>query len=170
MRTGAEPLYIEPEWRKPIAICQNPDTISFSVYSWCLHVTPLYRPRREEVECSLSESGHYQSFFCGFTMYPWESVSISFISNPKGWNLPLSIRIRTRLVFSVNSRCNLENQSISPLYLPRREEVECSLSESGHYYFFSVDSRCIHENQCLSPLYRTQRDETYHSLSESGHD
>ena len=44
------------------ALYQNPVSVSFSVASMCLHVnpniSPLYRTRREEAGCSLSESGH----------------------------------------------------------------------------------------------------------------
>ena len=62
MRIRLHLLYIEPEGRKPSALYQHPVMVSFSVNSLCLHAnqipSPLYRTRREEAGCSLSESGH----------------------------------------------------------------------------------------------------------------
>ena len=41
------------------------------------------------------------------------------------------------------------------LYI-ERADTECSLSESGHYYFFSVNPLCLHVNQFIYHLYRTR--------------
>ena len=41
------------------------------------------------------------------------------------------------------------------LYI-ERADIECSLSESGHYYFFSVNPRCLHVNQ-FTPQKKQQK-------------
>ena len=75
-------------------------------------------------------------------MFSIELQLISLVSNPKGRNQALSIRIRGRQVFNVlltsneirfshKMLCFQLNYSLSPLSRTRREEIKRSLSESG---------------------------------------
>ena len=56
---------------------------------------PLYRTRRGETERPLSESGHNESFYKK-DVSPFKLELISIVSNPKGGNRALSIRIRAQ--------------------------------------------------------------------------
>ena len=139
MRIRSYLIYIEPEGGKPSALYQNPGSISF--------------------------------FFCKFNMSSCESEHISFEDRiPSDRISPMAsagtASEKTVLYIggplsSLLYRRNTPGHNVfvrmrSYLLYIERADTECSLSESGHYYFFSVNPRCLHVNQIISPLYWTR--------------